>query len=444
MKNIQLIAFLFGLWLLGGSLCLFAQADTPSVTLRSDYDFAKNEIINSTKINIPFFEFRGALNTDFSKKQIDFENLKWNYGVELSTQKLFPKLKILFKTGNLTGTGSLPQYNNFNFPQGYFGEINWTSSKTVKKLSINVLYKSNADAENDILTSTALLKIKPFNKFLFTVSSTAGLYPYDKKKISTWFSNQKYYHAGKHICFTNQISLAANGSSTVFTVNTFQSPFDEFLNTWQFENKIKSKNFSFTLNGFYNPNDEVITSASKIINPLLQLEFGGQYKFFTETKNPYSITTGINTQADINLAEKTHTMKTQTDFQYSGGVAKGYIKASMNFKLTNEADGIKTNYSGGSIDTSNSFFINDFSPTITAKFTFTPDSKKTKWTFTEKIGVNFEYEKPGGKITFTNKNQISFTQKTGDSRNKIGFTSSLSAKFVFRFCSLLFHLEFQV
>ena len=227
-------------------------------------------------------------------------------------------------------------------------------------------------------------------------------------------------------------------------MNTYQSPFGDFLNTWQTKNTLKLKNFTFNLDAFYNANDEVLTNTDKRIKPLLELDCGGQYQFFTETKNPYLITVGINSQADINLAQKNHTMKTQGNIYYSGGAAKGFLKTGLNFKLTNEADGIKTEFSGGSIESSNSFYIYDFTPTITGKFSFTPDSKKTKWTYTEKIGINFEYEDRGRNITFTNKNQITFTQKTEDSKNKIEFTSSLSAKFVFRFCSLLFHLEFQV
>ena len=444
MKNIWLIAFLFGLWLWGGTMGIFAQTTAPVVALRTDYDFSNDEMINSTKIKIPFFELRGSLLTDFSKGQIDFDNLKWNYGLEFSTQKLFPRLKILLRTGNLNGSGNLPQYNNFNFPQSYFGELNWNPNKTFKKLSFNVLYKSNAEGGIGSLSSTAFIRIKPLNKLSLTFLSEAGLFPYDKKKISTWFSNEQYYHDGKHVCFKNQISLADNGSSTVFTVNTNQSPFGYFLNTWQIENTINFKHFSFTMNGFYNPNNEFITSSGKIINPLLELDAGGQYKFFTETKNPYLITVDINSQVDINLAEKNHTMKAQGNIRYSGDAAKGFIKSSMNLKLINESDGIKTDFSGGSIEASNSFYIQDFTPSVTGKFSFTPDSKKTKWTLIEKIGINFEYEEPGGKISFTNKNEISLTQKTGDSKNKIGFTSSLNAKFLFRFCTLRVHLEFQV
>ncbi|MBO4629074.1 MAG: hypothetical protein J5687_03880 [Treponema sp.] len=399
---------------------------------------------NSTKIIIPYCELRSSLLTDFSKGKVDFENLKWNYGIEFSTHDLFPKLKIILRTGNLTGTGSLPQYNSFSSPQSYFGEINWTSNKIVKKLSINALYKSNNKNESGTFTSTALIKLKSFNKATLTFSNTAGVYPYDKRKFTSWFNEEKFYHEGRHVCFSNQISLVANGNSTVFIVNTYQSPFGDFLNTWQTKNTLKLKDFTFDFDAFYNANDEVLTNADKKIKPLLQLDFGGQYKFFTGTKNPYAITAGINSQTDINLAQKNHTMKTQGNIYYSGGAAKGFFKTELNFKLTNEADGIKTDFSGGSIESSNSFYIYDFTPTITAKFSFTPDSKKTKWTYTEKIGINFEYEESGKNITFTNKNSISFTQKTGDSKNKIAFTSSLSAKFVFRFCSLLFHLEFQV
>ena len=162
-----------------------------------------------------------------------------------------------------------------------------------------------------------------------------------------------------------------------------------------------------------------------------------------QTRLPVLITTGINSQGDFNLAEKNHTLKTTAGVKYSASDFSGDLCAVINTSLENQTEGFKTVFTGGSVESSNSFYINDFTPSATAKFTFTQDSKQKKWTYSEKLGINFEYEPQNNKVNFTNKNAITFTQKQGELKNKIEFTSSLTAKFQFRFCSLHVHLEFQ-
>ena len=443
MKNIQLIAFLFVLVMSAG---------------RMSYLFAddKEMTVSLTKINLPYIDVRGSVKAD-----------KWNYGVALSSEKLFNSFVFSFKTGNLSSSGSLsrlnspalsstvnaftssaplhaykleaslPQYNSFSSPQSYFCEVLWKPGKIVKQVYIDLLY-------NSAFTSSAGIKLSPWKKTDITFCTTGGLYSYDKKNISTWFSDEKFYSEGEHLCFNNQFSIACGNFSSLFVVSTYISPFGEYLNTWRTENRIRFKRFSFNLNGFYNPNEEVITSSDKKIKPLLQLSGGWEYRFLTETKLPFSITTGFNSKADINLSEKNHTLKAAAGFKYSSYAVAGLITLNINMNLINTEEGINTSFTSGSADVSNTFYINDFTATLKGDFTFTPDAKKTKWTFNEKIGINFDYETPGRKCSFTNKNQVTFTQKTDDSKNKIAFTSTLSAKFQFHFCTLRVHLEFQV
>ena len=452
MKNIQLIAFLFGLGLIpGAAQGIFAQS----------FDFSKEEFTISSKVNLPFLEIRGAVKP----------SLDWNYGLSFSSKKLTPKVPVTIKIGNLYGGGSLsklnspalysslspftsssvkaggldvslPQYNNFSYPQSYYFDIAIKPEIFVKQINFGLFYKDNKDSGSSITTSAGV-KIAPGKKIDLSYYFTGGLYPYKKNGFTTWFSQERFYKEGKHLCFNNQLSFSAGGFSSLLIASTYQSPFGDFLNTWRVENVLKLKHFTFNLNCFYNPNEKVITSSDKKLKPLLQINGGGQYKCITGTKKPVSVILGINTLGEVNLLEKTHSLKNTAGIQYSGSVFSGKIATDINFKLTEETEGIKAIFSDGAIEASNSFYFNNLTSALTGKFTFTPDAKKTKWTFTEKAGISFEYENSGGNISFTNKNQISFTQKTGESKNKISFTSTLSVKFQFRFCSLHVHLEFQ-
>ena len=449
MKYIRLIAFLFAFGLFCAvPLCLNAQ---------------QVEGIASAKINVPFVEARASLRDD----------LKWNYGVSLSTQKLFPRLTFSLKAGNLSAGGSLsklnspalsssisafgssslrtytlevtlPQYESFSEVQGYFFEAGFKPDKIIKQITINGFYKDNKKNEENSFTASARIKISPAKKTELSFCSTAGVYPYKKKNLTSWFTNERFYNQGKHVCFNNQASVSFGGFSSLFILGTYQSPFGDFVNTWRSENLIKLKHFTFSFNGFYNPNTEVITSSDKKLKPLLQLSGGGQYDFITETKLPLRITTGINTLIDINLAEKNHTFKSALGIRYSAADFSGLVGINISMKLMNNNDGINTDFESGSLETSNNFYINDFTPAVTTKFTFTPDAKKTKWTFSQKFGLKLVYDVPSGTVSFSNNNQITFTQKTDESKNRIAFTSSLSATIQFRFCTLRVHLEFQV
>ena len=93
MKNIQLIAFLFGLGLIpGAAQGIFAQS----------FDFSKEELTISSKVNLPFLEIRGAVKP----------SLDWNYGLSFSSKKLTPKVPVTIKIGNLYGGGSLSKLNS--------------------------------------------------------------------------------------------------------------------------------------------------------------------------------------------------------------------------------------------------------------------------------------------------------------------------------------------
>jgi hypothetical protein len=287
------------------------------------------------------------------------------------------------------------------------------------------------------------LKFSPFKKVDFSFCTTGGIFDYQKKKSDSWFLTEDFYSMGEHLCFNNQICVNTKAFSSLFIVSTYETPFGDFVNTWRNENVFKFKRVTFNLSGFYNSNDLVITSSDKKINPLLQVKAGGKYQFIAETVRPVICASGFNVLANINLSETEHTLKSAFGFKLTGANLTSQLSANINANLKNQVNDIVLDFTGGSVQTTNSFYIKQLKTTASGKVTFTPNTKKTNWTFTEKAGLNFEYSSPKGAISFGNKNQITFTQKTEQPQTQIGFTSSLNAKFQFRFCSLDVRLEFQ-
>lgn len=446
MKYIWLIAFLFM-----GSLCVWAQ----KISFRTDYDYYKEEFVNSAKLSLPFVEARGSVKSDL-----------WNYGVAVTTQNLTPLFPVTFMTGNLSQSGSISKLNSpalsssvsafggtsvkatglqavmpavksFTKPQSYFAQAGIAPKKIISGFDVSSFY------DGDTFTYSTSLKFSPFKKVDFSFCTTGGIFDYQKKKSDSWFLTEDFYNAGEHLCFNNQICVNTKFFSSLFIVGTYETPFGDFLNTWRSENVFKFKHVTLNLSGFYNGNDLVITSSDKKINPLLQVKTGGKYQFIGGSRWPVICATGMNVLANINLADTEHTVKSSFGVKLTAVNLTSQLSTNLNATVKNQENNLLVDFSGGSVQTTNSFYIKQLKTTASGKFTFTPNAKKTSWTFSEKAGLNFEYASPKGAICFGNKNQITFTQKPEQQVSQISFTSSLNAKFQFRFCSLDVRLEFQ-
>ena len=446
MKHIWLIAFLFNT-----ALCVWAQ----KISFRTDYDYYKEEFVNSAKLSLPFVEARGSMKNDL-----------WNYGVAVTTQNLLSLFPVTFMAGNLSQGGSISRLNSpalsssvsafggtsvkatglqatmpavksFTKPQSYFLQAGFAPKKIISNFDVSSFY------DGDTFTYSSSLKLSPFKKVDLSFCTTGGIFDYQKKKSDSWFLTEDFYNAGEHLCFNNQIYVNTKSFSSLFIVGTYGTPFGDFLNTWRSENVLKLKRFTFNLNGFYNDNDLVITSSDKKINPLLQVKTGGKYQIIGGGRWPVICATGMNVLANINLTETEHTVKSAFGIKLTASNITSQISVNINATVKNQENNLLVVFSGGSVQTSNNFYIKQLKTTATGKVTFSPNSKKTSWTFSEKAGLNFEYTSPKGAICFGNKNQITFTQKPEQQVSQINFTSSLNAKFQFQFCSFDLHLDFQ-
>ena len=450
MKYIWLIAFLFTFLFVGGPA-----GWGQSISLRSDYDCSKEEFVNSTRLYLPFAEARASIKND-----------EWNYGLAATSQKSLPLFPITFLTGNLSQGGSISRLNSpalstsvsafggsmvkvsglqvsmpsaksFTKPQSYFLQAGIAPKKIIRSFDVSTFYNGEG------FTYSTFLKLSPLKKVDFSFCTTGGIFDYQKKKADTWFLTEDFYREGQHLCFNNQIGINTKSFSSLFILSTYESPFGAFVNTWRTENLFKFKRFTFNLNGFYNGNDLVITSSDKKISPLLQVKTAFKYQFMGDLGLPLICATGFNLLANINLSDTEHTLKSAFGFKLTGASVTSQLTANINATVKNQENNLLLDFSGASVQTTNSFYIKQLKTTAGGKFTFTPNAKKTRWTYTEKGELNFEYAAAKGVISFTNKNQLTFTQKTEEAQTKISFTSSLNAKLQFGFCSLDLHLDFQ-
>jgi hypothetical protein len=96
---------------------------------------------------------------------------------------------------------------------------------------------------------------------------------------------------------------------------------------------------------------------------------------------PLICATGFNLLANINLADTEHTLKSAFGVKLTGAKVTSQISANINAAVKNQEKNLLIDFLGGSVQTTNSFYIKELKTTASGKFTFTPDAKKTKWTF---------------------------------------------------------------
>ena len=431
MKNIRLIAFLFIL--------------VPGTVFCNEL----KETTASAKVTLPFIELKAAVKDPFNKK-----NFKYNYGLLLTSKPFTPNFQLILKAGTLSAGGSLstlnspelsqtvsafpggslhlkelqvslPSDTSFSKPQSISLQGTWGSKKLGG--SAGIFYDKTS------LTNSITINCSPVNKLKLGLNLTGGIYPYKKAGINTWFSTQPFYSQGTHLGAANSFFISYDKNSTLFTVCTYESPFGKYQNTWRLENVFQLKAFTFNLNTFYNQNKMIITSSGKTLDPVFQLECGGQYKH-------KKITAGINTLADINLNSDSHTSKTALGFKLNGKAFSTSLTSGINLNIKKQTDGINIDFSSGNIKAAFGCAIKDVRPSLSAGFTFEPDKKNSRWNYSEKFGLNVEYASPWS-VVISSGNTLTLTQKK---QNKIEFTSSLNVRAQFRFCTLRVHLEFQV
>ena len=430
MKNIQLIAFLFNS---GVALCgnCFLHAQTKALPVSMD-------VVPSAKITLPFMEARTAWRFE--------PQLQYNYGVLVTAPKYFG-----FKAGNLSAGGSLsklnspelsqtvswsvaqvkpvqlqaslPQTKTFSKPDSLFVQANIGDKKgTFKQASLNAFWNGQS------LTASSDLQVSLGQAANLELCITGGVYPYRQSSQSSWFSTSPPYHAGSHFCAGTQLGILGKPAGALFIINTYESPWGKLLFTWRGETYFKFQHFAFNVAGFLNTNDKVITTSDKELSPLGQIRASAQYHFAAGNKHPVLVKTGVGAQADINLAEQEHTLKTNGGFRITGEKLNVYGGTKMNFGMKSGGSDLGVDFTGGSMNAGVSGFIRQFKPELGTKFSFTPDSKKNKWTFTEKLSLKCGWNDKSGVVQLGADADITFTQKNSVNKTDYSFGADVQIR----------------
>lgn len=359
---------------------------------------------------LPLGEFR------FSKQED-----KFNFGIMTSSAKLSKDLFFTTKTGNLSCSGLLSKMNNpflsaasspfqsiatnsgisanlpgsstFSNSVSSFFEIGSIHKKSIlREIKINSLYSP----DKEILAFSAFSDISFLNNNIsLKVSCGAGFFPYEEYSSSSWFMNSAFYHNGNHFCSFYQLSIKLPSVSTLFSTGIYETPFGSFSTLHRIDSQISSKHFVFQFSSLYNPNSNnlsIITSSDKTLEDCLQFNVGLQYKFVTGKNFPIHIKSGIMGYTSIKLSQEEHPVKISGGVQISSPFAAisltGYMNATDNSSNVN-SQGISFN--DASIKLKNTFYLQNFIPSLSVSSSINPDKTYSTFSFTHKISTSLSH-----------------------------------------------------
>lgn len=446
MKNTRLIVLFFNMALLLLWDAEYAAA-SDVVAQNLYYKAGQNYFITSGTLYLPYLELKGSVTSDFQKK---------NWNIAFNSKKLIPFAVCNLKAGNISGGGSLSKLNSPELTFGTSPFISATSLKTTKLTCSQASYDSFSKStgiftqlsfgrkdglldeldfsfcyDTNSFTSSLNLK-KAFDKNSISLNFTGGLYPYKKANQESWFNDRLYYHSGKHICSYAQLCFSFPAFSTVISSGIYESPFGKYETVYRMENRLKLKNFVFELNGFYNPDERIITSSDKKLSPLLQIQSAAGIQI-----NKLRI--AGKTQADINLGEKTHCIKNTIGTGWNINTFEGSVQAYSIINVEEKNDSLKFELGKSDLKTVLGLYIGDVKPELNFKFSITPDHSKGLHTFNESLKLKCTYY---GKFDLSGYANLELEQKNKKNKNK--FTAGAELKIKIKWFSLKVEVDIEV
>ena len=316
--------------------------------------YADGQKTGGVKLSLPAGEMRTSTQND-----------KFNFGLLFSTAKLFKKVSIDIKYGNLSAGGSLsklnspelssgsspfsnglisvsaltanlPGYQSFSKPESTFLQIK-TNQLTRHPFSMNLnLWLS---PENSSPVFSAILSDKFFkNRLLLNSSFTAGNFYYDENKASSWFLETPFYTADSHFCSIVQFSAELRNKTQNRSFYTgglaavYETPFGPMSAAYRLDLKLSLKKADFYLSGFVNQYEDILTSSEKKLSPGLQFKGGLLTKNTILQKNQKLsfLKIAINAYSKINLMETEHPLKINAGFQLNSEKSALSFSASAN------------------------------------------------------------------------------------------------------------------
>lgn len=401
MKHIWLIAFLF-LAGLGKAHCQIS--------------WLPKNLILKEKLDFNYVKFTSAQKTD--------QNV---YGININTGNLSDNFKIDFTTGNLSYSGSLsklnspslssslspfyfancnsslitsslPSLSSFSKPISYFAQCN-ISGRKKSPFTVNTFYvpENNSFAFSIKKDFTKTTKDKSLitgllntNKNTFSFSITAGLFPIEGLSDDSWFFKKDYYSSTFIEAAQIQASINLKKFNSLFVLNGYQSPYDDFRYNFRNENLIQLKNTKISFSEFYNYYNDYLTSGKKSVSEVMQIKFGITNHHFTSNK--ILVKKGFSSFCNLDLYNQ------EDDIKVCGGLGINGKNYNADFYFTANT-GIFPKDSRIILEditlyNKNYFKYKRWSFKINESFYFAPSKDFSTWTTSQNFFVQAEFNSP--------------------------------------------------
>lgn len=412
-KTIKAAFFFFTLMcFFGNAVTMFGEDSEQNLFDRyTHFLFYGDSNLNfGSKISLPFGSFLLAENLN-----------EMNFGCEFNTFKIEKTFPITMKCGNLSSggiiskmknplpsssvspfssgisepccaTSSLPSFTNFSNPVSSFFQLGFENKNLfVKSARVNCFYSP----DKEVIVFSSLIKTDFLNDLLKLSASTAcGISSYNENNDSSWFSDEKRYHSGKHASSMLQLSAQIPNLLFGFQLSVFENQFGVLDIAYRADVKTNIKKLNLFATAFYNPNQKLLTLSDKKIDKCFILKNGIQYKFMLKNKIPLFVKTGLSSHLDLKLLKEEHQLKIGagvqiTSFLFSAGLnilcdttlnTKNSSSPSMNLKST-------------SVSTQASFYINDAITGLSFSIDFNPSKNFDSLTIKYKALIKASYSK---------------------------------------------------
>lgn len=423
--------------------------ENPLISL--PYFLEKSSIELNTSSDIEFNQFQagGKISVPFIQAKYSQQNKKYNYGVSVSTENLFPKISFKLQYGTLSAGGSLsklnnlllsasstpfshpstdvtivstslPAYSSFSNPSGVFIQSSYSSKNNfIQNFSTNTLI--NPETERYLFSTKCI--ISPVKKIKLQSSITAGLFHYEENTFSSWFTDKDfYYHEDSFLGLLFQNSLQINKFNILTSLNTYETFRGDFENIYKLESVIKSKHITYSLSSLYNGNKNIITGSQKKLSESLQFKSAFQFQFPAGKSIPMFTKIGINVFSNLNLK----------DFQNEFRITTGIQLSSIFFSFSMIPDMILiTDYNetlgidSCSIKLNGSWYFKKLIPSLAFTAKFSPSADYTSIFSSQKLTLNIAFQ---DQIKISLNNNLSFSRKNGEFTKKT-LSSSLNLRF---------------
>lgn len=424
MKIKKFFIILFGLLVIGKGFCgsILKERITLDLFASGGYEF---EGINAgAKLTSPFFEV-----------VLYGLNENWTYGLSFFSEKINPKFPVIYKFGKLSFSGSLGKMNSplltasagafsnswttvncitaslpgtssFSKDMASFVQVGFKDDQIIKNLKVNFFYDFDT-GKNAGISMYGSFQLN--EKIKLDASYTAGFFPYEEKKISSWFNQEKYYAAGEHFCSNFQIAAVLKKSAFLFMGGCYETPFGGVAHIYRLENQLKGKNLTFNFSSAINLNDKLITSSDKKDSGCVQVKSSLSYKFSKQLIVPVMLKFGGGMYGGISLTGEPADLK----LSFGGQAVCMYCGIGLYVNCNGEISGTDFGHvnfllKSSSVQLKNSIYLEFMTVALNGSFSLTPDSKYETWTTVEKIGLNVSFP---GMPSVVQNNSVSFTQK---------------------------------